>query len=243
LLMRRLKPMRASIDVNLTGAMHCAREAVRRMSTKRGGTGGAIVFLSSRATAYGSPGDYVWYAASKGGVDALTIGLAREVGPEGIRVNAVSPGPIDTDMLDEGRRASAASLVPLGRLGEPAEAAAAVLYLASDAASFVTGANLSVSGGALVRPVRRAAALAIVGRRHAMMVAKRAREKRRADEAAAMRDLRHRMPSPARIAQPPRRFLEPPPRDIGARAFATSDEQLSHVALSSWRARRRWRSA
>jgi len=135
------------VDVNLTGAMHCAREAVRRMSTKRGGTGGAIVFLSSRATAYGSPGDYVWYAASKGGVDALTIGLAREVGPEGIRVNAVSPGPIDTDMLDEGRRATAASLVPLGRLGQPAEAAAAVLYLASDAASFVNGANLSVSGG------------------------------------------------------------------------------------------------
>lgn len=135
------------VDVNLTGAMHCAREAVRRMSTKRGGTGGSIVFLSSRATAYGSPGDYVWYAASKGGVDALTIGLSREVGPEGIRVNAVSPGPIDTDMLDEGRRKTAASLVPLGRLGQPAEAAAAVLYLASDAASFVTGANLSVSGG------------------------------------------------------------------------------------------------
>jgi len=135
------------VEVNLTGAMHCAREAVRRMSTKRGGTGGSIVFLSSRATAYGSPGDYVWYAASKGGVDALTIGLAREVGPEGIRVNAVSPGPIDTDMLDEGRRKTAASLVPLGRLGQPSEAAAAVLYLASDDASFVTGANLSVSGG------------------------------------------------------------------------------------------------
>jgi NAD(P)-dependent dehydrogenase (short-subunit alcohol dehydrogenase family) len=135
------------VAVNLTGAMHCAREAVRRMSTKRGGVGGSIVFLSSRATAYGSPGDYVWYAASKGGIDALTIGLSREVGPEGIRVNAVSPGPIDTDMLDEGRRATAASLVPLGRLGQPSEAAAAVLYLASDAASFVTGANLAVSGG------------------------------------------------------------------------------------------------
>lgn len=135
------------VDVNLTGAMHCAREAVRRMSTKRGGTGGSIVFLSSRATVYGSPGDYVWYAASKGGIDALTLGLAREVGPEGIRVNAVSPGPIDTDMLDEGRRKTAASLVPLGRLGQPAEAAAAVLYLASEEASFVNGANLSVSGG------------------------------------------------------------------------------------------------
>ncbi len=80
------------VDVNLTGAMLCAREAVRRMSTARGGNGGAIIFLSSRATAYGSPGDYVWYAASKGGVDALTLGLAREVAAEGIRVNAVSPG-------------------------------------------------------------------------------------------------------------------------------------------------------
>ena len=135
------------IDVNLTGAMHCAREAVRRMSTARGGTGGVIVFLSSRATAYGSPGDYVWYSASKGGVDALTLGLAREVGPEGIRVNAVSPGPIDTEMLDEGRRAAASTVVPLKRLGTPQEAAAAVMFLASDAASFITGANLAVSGG------------------------------------------------------------------------------------------------
>jgi NAD(P)-dependent dehydrogenase (short-subunit alcohol dehydrogenase family) len=135
------------IDVNLTGAMLCAREAVRRMSTARGGTGGAIVFLSSRATAYGAPGDYVWYAASKGGIDALTLGLAREVGGEGIRVNAVSPGPIDTEMLDEGRRAAAATVVALKRLGRPEEVAAAVLYLASDAASFVTGANLAVSGG------------------------------------------------------------------------------------------------
>lgn len=135
------------IEVNLTGAMHCAREAVRRMSTARGGTGGAIVFLSSRATAYGSPGDYVWYSASKGGIDALTLGLAREVGPEGIRVNAVSPGPIDTEMLDEGRRQAAATVVSLKRLGQPEEAAAAVMFLASEEASFITGANLAVSGG------------------------------------------------------------------------------------------------
>ncbi len=135
------------VEVNLTGAMHCAREAIRRMSTAHGGTGGAIVFLSSRATAYGSPGDYVWYAASKGGIDALTLGLAREVGAEGIRVNAVSPGPIDTEMLDEGRRAAASAVVPMKRIGTPQEAAAAVMFLVSDAASFITGANLAVSGG------------------------------------------------------------------------------------------------
>jgi len=135
------------IDVNLVGAMLCAREAVRRMSTQHGGAGGAIVFLSSRATAYGSPNEHVWYAASKGGIDALTLGLAREVGAQGIRVNAVSPGPIDTEMLSDEKRARAAALSPVQRIGTPQEAAAAVMFLASDAASFVTGANLSVSGG------------------------------------------------------------------------------------------------
>jgi len=135
------------IDVNLVGAMLCAREAVRRMSTERGGAGGAIVFLSSRATAYGSPGEHVWYAASKGGVDALTTGLAREVGGQGIRVNAVSPGPIDTGMLSAEKRAAATALSPVKRIGTPEEAAAAVMFLASDAASFITGANLAVSGG------------------------------------------------------------------------------------------------
>lgn len=135
------------IDVNLTGAMLCAREAIARMAKGRGREGGSIVLISSRATAYGSPGDYVWYAASKGGIDALVIGLSREVGPEGIRVNAVSPGPIDTEMLDEGRRAAVPALVPLQRIGQPEEVADAVMYLVSDAASFVTGANLAVSGG------------------------------------------------------------------------------------------------
>ncbi|OJY71192.1 MAG: NAD(P)-dependent oxidoreductase [Sphingobium sp. 66-54] len=135
------------VDVNLVGAMLCAREAVRRMSTDSGGTGGAIVFLSSRATAYGSPNEHVWYAASKGGIDALTTGLAREVGGQGIRVNAVSPGPIDTEMLSAQKRAAATALSPVGRIGTPEEAAAAVMFLASDAASFITGANLAVSGG------------------------------------------------------------------------------------------------
>lgn len=135
------------IDVNLVGAMLCARESVRRMSTDRGGAGGAIIFLSSRATAYGAPHEYVWYAASKGGIDALTLGLAREVGAQGIRVNAVSPGPIDTGMLSDEKRARAMALSPVKRIGTPEEAAAAVMFLASDAASFVTGANLAVSGG------------------------------------------------------------------------------------------------
>jgi len=135
------------IEVNLTGAMLCARQAVRRMSTARGGEGGSIVFLSSRATAYGSPGDHVWYAASKGGVDALSLGLAREVGPEGIRVNAVSPGPIGTEMLSADRRAMASTVTALKRVGEPEEVASAVMFLVSDAASYITGANLAVSGG------------------------------------------------------------------------------------------------
>ena len=117
------------------------------MSTARGGEGGSIVLLSSRATAYGSPGEYVWYAASKGGVDALALGLAREVGPVGIRVNAVAPGPIGTDMLSDDKKARASSLTPLQRIGLPEEVAEAVMFLVSDQASFVTGANLAVSGG------------------------------------------------------------------------------------------------
>jgi len=135
------------IAVNLTGAMLCAREAIARMSTARGGAGGAIVFLSSRAADYGSPGEHVWYAASKGGIDSLTRGLAREVGLQGIRVNAVSPGPVATDMLDAAKQQRAAGLSPIGRIGTPEEIAAAVLFMASAEASFVTGANLAVSGG------------------------------------------------------------------------------------------------
>jgi NAD(P)-dependent dehydrogenase (short-subunit alcohol dehydrogenase family) len=139
--------IREVIDVNVIGAMLCAREGVRRMSTRHGGSGGSIVLVSSRATEYGSPGEFVWYAASKGAINAFCVGLAREVGREGIRVNAVSPGPIDTGMLDEGRRASARDVVPLARIGKPEEVGEAILFLASPAASFTTGANLPVSGG------------------------------------------------------------------------------------------------
>lgn len=135
------------LGVNLRGALICAREAVQRLSTKRGGQGGSIVFLSSRAALYGSPGEWVWYAATKGGVDSLTIGLAREVGAEGIRVNAVSPGPIATDTLGSEKLAAVATVSPMHRAGTPDEVAAAVLFLASDAASYITGANLAVSGG------------------------------------------------------------------------------------------------
>jgi NAD(P)-dependent dehydrogenase (short-subunit alcohol dehydrogenase family) len=135
------------LDVNLRGAILCAREAVRRMSTRLGGPGGAIVFLSSRAAFYGSPGEYVWYAASKGGIDSLTAGLAREVGTEGIRVNAVSPGFITTEMHRPGRLEMVAKRPPMQRAGTPEEVASTVLFLCSDAASYVTGANLVVAGG------------------------------------------------------------------------------------------------
>jgi len=135
------------VDVNLTGAMIASREAVRRMSTRLGGQGGSIVLLSSRATLYGSPADHVWYAASKGGIDSLTYGLAREVGAEGIRVNAVSPGPIRTEIHSPGRLEKIEKSLPMGRAGEPGEVAAAVMFLASDAASYISGSVLAVGGG------------------------------------------------------------------------------------------------
>lgn len=135
------------LDVNLRGAILSARAAVRRMSTRFGGNGGSIVFISSRATFYGSPGEFVWYAASKGGIDSLTNGLAREVAGEGIRVNAVSPGPIATEMHRPGRLEAGATRTPMQRAGTPDEVASTVLFLASEAASYVTGANLAVSGG------------------------------------------------------------------------------------------------
>lgn len=135
------------LNVNLRGAILCSREAVRRMSKRLGGSGGAIVLISSRAAFYGSPNEYVWYAASKGGMDSFTSGLAREVGPEGIRVNAVSPGPIATEIHVPGRLDVMAKRAPLQRVGSPEEVASTVLFLASEGASYVTGANLVVAGG------------------------------------------------------------------------------------------------
>lgn len=136
------------VAVNLTGAMLCAREAVRHLSTARGGAGGTITFISSRASDRGSSGEYVWYAATKGGVNSLAIGLAREVAREGIRVNCVSPGPVATEMLSPERQVQGGNAVAMGRVGLPEEVAAAVLYLASDEASYITAANLAVAGGA-----------------------------------------------------------------------------------------------
>ena len=136
---------------NVTGAFLCAREAVRRMSTKHGGAGGAIVNVSSGAAHHGGAGEYIDYAASKGAIDTLTVGLAREVAEEGIRVNAVRPGFIYTDMHalggEPGRVDRVKSLVPMKRGGQPAEVAHAILWLLSDEASYATGTFIDVTGG------------------------------------------------------------------------------------------------
>ncbi len=136
---------------NITGAFLCAREAVRRMSTRHGGRGGAIVNVSSMASTLGSPGEYVDYAASKGAIDSLTIGLAREVADEGIRVNAVRPGVIYTEIHasggEPGRVERVKAAVPMKRGGHPDEVARAILWLASAEASYSTGAFIDVSGG------------------------------------------------------------------------------------------------
>lgn len=137
--------------VNLTGSFLCAREAVRRMSTRHGGTGGAIVNLSSAAARLGSPAQYVDYAAAKAGIDTFTLGLAREVAAEGIRVNAVRPGIIDTEIHASGglpdRARQLAPMVPMQRAGTADEVAQAVVWLLSGASSYSTGALLDVSGG------------------------------------------------------------------------------------------------
>ena len=137
--------------VNVVGAMLCAREAVRRMSTRNGGKGGTIVNISSRAAQIGGAGEWVHYAASKGALDTFTLGLAREVAAEGIRVNAVAPGHVLTELHaasgDPDRPARLAPTIPMGRAGSPEEIAEAVLWLLSPAASYTTGAILAVSGG------------------------------------------------------------------------------------------------
>jgi NAD(P)-dependent dehydrogenase (short-subunit alcohol dehydrogenase family) len=143
--------VRTIVEVNVLGTIWCSRAAVRRMSTRHGGPGGAIVNISSGAATIGSPGEYVWYAAAKGAVDSFTLGLAKEVAGEGMRVNAVAPGFVKTEihaasgMPDRIERG--APLVPIARAAEPEEVAEPVLWLLSDAASYVTGAILRVAGG------------------------------------------------------------------------------------------------
>ena len=146
-----LARLRRMFDTNVLGSFVCAREAVLRMSTRHGGQGGAIVNLSSAAARLGSPGQYVDYAASKGAIDTFTIGLAREVAAEGIRVNAVRPGIIDTDIHASGglpdRVAQTAAQIPMQRGGTADEVAKAIVWLLSDEASYTAGAILDVAGG------------------------------------------------------------------------------------------------
>ncbi|HEY0918842.1 SDR family oxidoreductase [Devosia sp.] len=144
------------LAVNVTGSFLCARAAIRRMSTRHGGAGGAIVNLSSAAAKLGAPGVYVDYAAAKGAIDTFTVGLALEVAGEGIRVNAVRPGIIDTDIHaaggDPGRAARLAPSLPMPRAGTAEEVARAILWLLSDEASYTTGSTIAVSGGRAALP-------------------------------------------------------------------------------------------
>jgi NAD(P)-dependent dehydrogenase (short-subunit alcohol dehydrogenase family) len=140
--------LREVLDLNVLGAFFCARAAIPRISTKQGGQGGAIVLISSMAATLGGPNEYVWYAASKGAIDAMTYGLSKELGGEGIRVNAVAPGLIDTEIHAPGRLERLVSMVPLaGRAGTADEVAKSVLFLLSDDASYCSGTILRVSGG------------------------------------------------------------------------------------------------
>jgi NAD(P)-dependent dehydrogenase (short-subunit alcohol dehydrogenase family) len=143
--------IRRILDVNVTGTLLCSREAVKRMSTKHGGKGGAIVNLSSIAAVIGGPNQWTAYAAAKGAINSFTVGLAREVAGEGIRVNAISPGLIDTEIHAAAglgdRLQKMLPMIPMGRIGTPEECAEAILWLLSGEAAYMTGAILPLSGG------------------------------------------------------------------------------------------------
>ncbi len=143
--------IRRVIEVNLLGTVLCCRAAAAIMSTERGGRGGAIVNVSSAAATTGSPGEYVHYAAAKAGVDALTVGLAKELGGQGIRVNGVAPGPINTEIHaaagDPGRLDRVAGRIPFGRVGEPDEVAGAIAWLLGPDAGYVSGTTVRIAGG------------------------------------------------------------------------------------------------
>jgi NAD(P)-dependent dehydrogenase (short-subunit alcohol dehydrogenase family) len=138
--------LRDALDVNVFGAMLCARAAIPRLSTRHGKQGGTMTFLSSVQAKIGAPGEYVWYAAAKGAVDSLSVGLSKELAGEGVRVNVVAPGPIDTEIHEPGRLARIAPQLPTGRVGKPEEVAEAILFLMSNAASYTSGTILTVSG-------------------------------------------------------------------------------------------------
>jgi NAD(P)-dependent dehydrogenase (short-subunit alcohol dehydrogenase family) len=141
------KTAREVIDTNVLGSFLCARAAIPRMSLRQGGTGGSIVFISSAAATLGGPGEYVIYAASKGAVESLSIGLSKELAGDGIRSNVVSPGPIATGIHPPGRLERVAQVVPMGRAGTMEEVAQAVMFLLSEQSSYTTGAVLRVAGG------------------------------------------------------------------------------------------------
>jgi NAD(P)-dependent dehydrogenase (short-subunit alcohol dehydrogenase family) len=138
---------REILDINVLGAVLCTRAAIPRLSKAQGGAGGAIVLLSSAMATLGGAGEFVMYSASKGAVESLSIGLARELAAEGIRVNVVEPGPTDTGIHPPGRLERLSKVVPLGRPGTPEEIAEAIMFLLSERSSFTTGAVLRVAGG------------------------------------------------------------------------------------------------
>ncbi|MBL8928832.1 MAG: SDR family oxidoreductase [Kineosporiaceae bacterium] len=146
-----LTRLRRMLDVNVLGTMLCAQQAIRRISTRHGGPGGSIVNISSAAARLGSPGVYVDYAAAKGAVDVLTLGLGKELAAEGVRVNAVRPGIVDTeihaDSGDPDRARTVGPSLPMGRVGRPEEIAAAVVWLMSPEASYLTASVVDVAGG------------------------------------------------------------------------------------------------
>jgi NAD(P)-dependent dehydrogenase (short-subunit alcohol dehydrogenase family) len=141
------KVLRDILDINVLAAFLCAKAAIPRLSTRHGGSGGAMVFLSSATATLGGAGEYVGYAASKGAIESMTIGLARELAADGIRVNAVAPGPIATDIHPRGRLERITQTVPLARAGSVEEVAESIVFLLSGASSFTTGAILRVAGG------------------------------------------------------------------------------------------------